>query len=203
MRIRPARLDELEGLARIEHEADSLFVVVGVDVIVAAPSPAASDYATAQSDGRILVADLAWGTLAGFVRIEIVDAAAHLEQVSVPPEHARRGIGRALIGAAEEWASRHGHTRMTLTTYRDVPWNGPLYHRLGFEVFADADLGPQLRVIRHRERAAGLEVLPRQAMVKRLTLNDSATIRGAPSWKAVTASPQPKPPQFPSLSPNC
>lgn len=176
MRIRPARLDELEELARIEHEADGLFGVVGVDVIVDAPAPPAADYAKAQEAGRILVAELPSGPLAGFVRTEIVDETAHLEQVSVLPDHARQGVGRALMAAAEDWAFRCGYTRMTLTTYRDVPWNGPYYQRLGWDVLADDALGPQLRAIRDHERASGLEVQARQAMAKPMSPNGALTI---------------------------
>lgn len=176
MRIRPARPNELEQLARIEHEADRVFAVVGFDVLSDAPPPAGAQYAKAQSEGRILVAELVSGTLAGFVRTEFVDEMPHLEQVSVLPEHARCGIGRALIAAAEEWAAQRGHPRMTLTTYREVPWNGPYYQRLGWEVLQDEDLGPQMRSIRGYERESGLEVQPRQAMKKRLIRNDANTI---------------------------
>ncbi|ADU49968.1 GNAT family N-acetyltransferase [Intrasporangium calvum] len=110
MRIRPAQLDELEELAWIEHEADGLFGVVGVDVILDAPAPPTADYAKAQEAGSVLVAELPTGPLAGFVRTEIVDETAHLEQVSVLPQHARHGVGRAMIAAAEDWAFRRGHT---------------------------------------------------------------------------------------------
>lgn len=110
MRIRPAQLDELEELAWIEHEADGLFGVVGVDVILDAPAPPTADYAKAQEAGRILVAELPTGPLAGFVRTEIVDETAHLEQVSVLPQHARHGVGRGMMAAVEDWAFRRGHT---------------------------------------------------------------------------------------------
>ena len=176
IRIRPARLDELEELARVEHEADRRFGVVGIDVIVDAPHPTAADYVQAQKGGRVLVAELPSGALAGFVRMEIVDETAHLEQVSVLPDHVGHGVGRALVAAAEDLAFRHGHARMTLTTFSDVPWNGPYYQRLGWEVLAEDDLGPQLRAIRDHERASGLEVQPRQAMAKVLSPSGALTL---------------------------
>lgn len=163
--IRVARVDELASLVAIELTADARFASVGIDLPATAPCGAD---AAAQASGRILVAELADGSLAGFVRIEIVDAAAHVEQVSVLPEHSRQGVGRALLDAAEDWARRRGHSRITLTTYRDVPWNGPFYRRLGWTPLADADLGPELAALRARERADGLDVRVRQAMVKRL-----------------------------------
>ncbi|MEE6390258.1 GNAT family N-acetyltransferase [Microbacterium paraoxydans] len=69
----------------------------------------------------------------GFVQVLEVDDQAHLEQLSVHPEHGRQGIGRALVLAAQEEARRRGYSRLTLRTYADVPWNAPFYRRCGFE----------------------------------------------------------------------
>jgi len=57
---------------------------------------------------------------------------------------------------------------MTLITYRDVPWNGPWYRRIGWEVVEEDRLMPELRALRKRERVAGLDVCPRQVMEKYL-----------------------------------
>ena len=57
--------------------------------------------------------------------MDVIGPAAHIEQVSVHPNHAHQGIGRALIEKAASWAIAHGHHELTLTTYVDVPWNGP------------------------------------------------------------------------------
>jgi hypothetical protein len=58
----------------------------------------------------------------------------------------------------------HGLTSVTLTTFADVPWNGPYYARLGFEVVPDAEAGPGLLEVRRRERAHGLDAWPRLSM---------------------------------------
>src|ERR1039458_4853842 len=50
-----------------------------------------------------------------------VGGGAHLEQLSVHPDHARRGVGRALLRAGCAWAAAQGHHELTLATYRDVP----------------------------------------------------------------------------------
>ena len=36
------------------------------------------------------------------------------------------------MAALEEHARGIGATQVTLTTYRDLPWNAPFYRRLGF-----------------------------------------------------------------------
>jgi hypothetical protein len=41
-----------------------------------------------------------------------------------------------------------GLTSLTLTTFRDVPWNAPFYAKLGFEYVAE--LTPELRQKKRR-----------------------------------------------------
>ena len=74
----------------------------------------------------------------GYLVLDVVDDAAHVEQVSVDPAAARQGIGRALLGHAARWAVGEGFRALTLTAYLDVPWNGPYYERLGFRRLPDA-----------------------------------------------------------------
>ena len=88
--------------------------------------------------------------LVGFILVNIVDGAAHIDQVSVDPAHARAGIGRRLIEAVEAWARAAGWPALTLTTFVDVPWNAPYYERLGFRRLSDDELGPgQIRIRDH------------------------------------------------------
>ena len=164
--IRPAREDELRELGVIEQEADALFAEIGMnDMATADPET----LLPAQRAGRVLVAVTRADEPVGFVRLEIVDSTPHVEQVSVLPGYAGHGLGARLLDAAEEWARKRGYRRMTLITYRDVPWNGPWYRRMGWEVVEEDRLTPELRALRKREGAAGLDVRPRQAMEKNLT----------------------------------
>ena len=100
----------------------------------------------------------------GYLLVDAVDGAAHIEQVSVHPDHARRRIGRALIERAAWWARSRGLGALTLTTYPEVPWNGPYYERLGFSYLAAEEETPGLRAIRKREQARGLDAWPRACM---------------------------------------
>jgi predicted GNAT family acetyltransferase len=65
-----------------------------------------------------------------------------------------KGVGRQLIACAVEHARKLGLTSLTLTTFRDVPWNAPFYARLGFEIVTE--LTPELRQKREEEAAHGL-----------------------------------------------
>jgi GNAT superfamily N-acetyltransferase len=93
-----------------------------------------------------------------------VDHNIHVEQVSVHPDHARRGIGRSLL----EWTAKHavtqGASALTLTTFKHVPWNAPYYLRCGFRLLDESEWTPGLRAIRERESAHGLDRWPRACM---------------------------------------
>ena len=85
------------------------------------------------------------GVVVGFAHLTFPDGFAHLEQLDVLATHHRRGIGSALVRAAMEEARWTGHDRLSLCTYRDLPWNGPFYARLGFR---------ELERLEHWHRAA-------------------------------------------------
>ncbi|ARF59828.1 GNAT family N-acetyltransferase [Streptomyces gilvosporeus] len=102
------------------------------------------------------------GPPVGYLFWEPVDGCVHIEQVSVHPDHARRGIGRALIDRAE--GEGRGAAALTLTTFAEVPWNAPYYTRLGFRVLDDGELTPGLREIRAEEARRGLDRWPRVGM---------------------------------------
>lgn len=55
---------------------------------------------------------------------------------------------------------------LSLTTFRDVPWNAPYYLRLGWRIVPDDGTSPGLLAIRARQRAAGHERWPRVTMFK-------------------------------------
>ncbi|GAA1372326.1 GNAT family N-acetyltransferase [Catellatospora chokoriensis] len=103
----------------------------------------------------------------GLARLGLVDGTAYLAQLSVHPDHSGQGVGSALLAAACTWAAAAGHRELTLTTYTEVPWNGPFYARRGFRPISD--LGPQMRALRLREAEMGLDALgPRVAMTRAL-----------------------------------
>ncbi len=128
--IRPVRPDELTLLPALEEAADAVFEPLGIGPL---PGPG-----TVEEFAGALVVLVAGDPPVGLCRIDAIgQGGAHLEQLSVHPDHAGRGIGRALLRSACGWARAQGHTDLTLATYRDVPWNGPFYATEGF-----VELGP-------------------------------------------------------------
>ncbi|MDM7989595.1 GNAT family N-acetyltransferase [Arthrobacter sp. zg-Y877] len=110
----------------------------------------------------------------GFARLEEVDGQAHLEQLSVHPDAAGAGLGRALVTAALDWAREQGYASMTLCTFADVPFNGPFYATCGFETVEDPD--GELAALRRHEVSLGLDSLgERVAMRAQLVNRQSST----------------------------
>jgi GNAT superfamily N-acetyltransferase len=104
----------------------------------------------------------------GFALVEEIEPhAVHLEEVDVSPEHGRRGIGTRLVMHVCQWAAATGYESVSLTTFRDVPWNMPFYARLGFTVVPASTLSPALRRIIDEEGRRGLDVSRRVVMRKR------------------------------------
>lgn len=148
-------------IRNIERLAGERFREVGL-AMVADDEPGTveelAEYATA---GRSWVALDSSGHPIGYVLVDVVDRHAHIEQVSVLPDHQGRGVCGALLDQVDDWARRHGHLAVTLTTYAGVSWNSPLYAHLGFQAMDENDNGPELVRVRREEAARGLDVEPR------------------------------------------
>ncbi|MEM7286053.1 MAG: GNAT family N-acetyltransferase [Actinomycetota bacterium] len=162
-RIRRASTTDLGGLAAVETAAGARFRELGLDSIADDPGPSIADLAPHLDDGTIWVAEEA-GVVVGYATASIVDGEGHLDQVSVVPDAGGNGYGAALIAEVHRWAAADGLPSVTLTTFRDVAWNGPYYERLGYRPLADDELGPELSAVRQAEIDAGLDVLARVAM---------------------------------------
>nr|WP_276547949.1 GNAT family N-acetyltransferase [Brachybacterium muris] len=134
--VSPATDADLPHLQSVEDGSDRLFVEQYVPLPeIADWNGAPSGTQRAAAPGFLLVArERADGPIVGFVHVLEPAGIAHLEQLSVLPEHGRRGHGRALVVAALQEAAARGHHVVTLRTYADVPFNAPFYRTCGFEV---------------------------------------------------------------------
>ncbi len=109
------------------------------------------------------------GRIAGYAALWPVDHLAHLCEIDVHPDHGGAGVGRALMAAAEDWAKGQGHAGLSLTTFIDVPWNGPWYARQGFAPYPESDWPPGHAEIWRGQLASALDCSRRHMMVKSLS----------------------------------
>ncbi|RLZ03238.1 N-acetyltransferase [Kocuria tytonicola] len=149
--IRPASPADVLVLPAIEAAAGEVFLSAGMPEVADDPLPDVAQLHRAASIGRVWVASVN-EEVVGYALAVVHDGHAHLEQVSVHPDHAGQRIGADLIDAVCGWARYRGDERLTLTTFDDVPWNGPYYRRLGFCPLEDDALGPQLAAELSQER---------------------------------------------------
>ena len=180
--IRPTRPADLPRIQQIESAAGELFRAIGMPDIADDPVPTTEVLTRYQQAGLSWVAiddnaaaapgagaaDSDGGQAVGFVLVKLVDGQAHIEQVTIDPRHARRRIGRDLVDHVEAWAHTQGHRALTLTTFRDVAWNGPYYERLGFTEMVQR--GPELAALMAEEAAHGLDPEQRLAMMRPIQL---------------------------------
>jgi GNAT superfamily N-acetyltransferase len=161
--LRPAVADDLTRLQQIEVAAGESFRTLGMD-LVADDEPAPLEELRGYADaGRAWVITVG-SEVAAYALADVVDGNGHVEQVSVHPEHSGSGHGRRLVERFAQWSAELGHPAVTLTTFVDVPWNGPYYERLGFRYLTA--LTPGLRAISEHEALRGLDAWPRAAMVR-------------------------------------
>ncbi len=164
MTVRPAREDDLPHLREIERAAGRPFAELGMHLVADDEPPSLETLRGYADAGRAWVRTDEAGRPVAYLLADVVDGCAHLEQVSVHPDAAGHGHGRELVEHLVAWAREEGLPAVTLTTYRDVPWNGPYYRRLGFGPVPPAELTPGLRAIRREEAERGLDRWPREVL---------------------------------------
>ena len=160
--VRPTRPGDVASLPAIERAAGERF----------RESPDLAWLA----DGEVISAEqhleyaergLSWLALAnsqpvGFILAEAHPSSLFIVELSVDLDWQGKGIGRQLIACVADHARTLGLASLTLTTFRDVPWNAPFYAKLGFEKMKT--LTPELRQKREEETAHGFAYETRCAM---------------------------------------
>lgn len=167
MPIRRATAAELTLLPGIETDADQRFAAAGYDFCLDLPCLEAGHLERAQAQDLVRVAEVD-GALVGFACGWRVDGAAHLAELAVRCDHARQGVGGGLLAAFEAAARSGGFSRVTLTTYADIPWNAPWYARRGYRPIATDD-APELAALVATEARLGIALAPRVLMAKDLS----------------------------------
>jgi GNAT superfamily N-acetyltransferase len=177
--LRRARPDERDRIQNIEDLAGTRFS--GTDLVdesldVSFPP---EDLVRLIDAGQVWVACDATDTAVGMVIASVREGAVYVEEMDVLAEHGCRGLGAGLLDAVCTWAQAQEHPAVTLSTFRDVPWNGPFYRKHGFADLTPAAWTPGMHVIREQEARHGLRTEARVFMRRNLDTSTS-TACGAP-----------------------
>lgn len=165
-RVRSATFADTETIRAVARSAGERFrdVVDGrISRCADDPPPAAADLVAPIEAGRVLVTHEG-SLVVGFVVVSVVDGRAHIDEVSVAGDFQGRGHGTDLLTAVERWSDERGLDGISLTTFRDVPWNHPYYERRGYSILGDDQITPGLRALIAREASEGLASELRVAM---------------------------------------
>ncbi len=96
----------------------------------------ADNWAPQLASGSLWVAEVD-GQPVAFLAATPTCERLHIDELDVARPHQGQGIGSRLLAAAAQWARREGYRALSLTTFRDIPWNGPFYARFGFREWTD------------------------------------------------------------------
>ena len=158
--MRAAVDGELEALGRLWHEADALHAQLSPGFFRHPEAgrgrqraeEALRDAAESEHE-TILVAVDGKSAVAGACHIQIYDTPVghtmvpqrrgHIETLLVARAQRRRGIGRALMSAATEWARGHGAHQLLLTVWAGNADAERFYAALGYRTISQ-ELGPDL-----------------------------------------------------------
>ena len=153
--VRLARPDELDALPAIEVAADARFRATEyADLVAGYPTTEIADFADAQDRWGLWVAIDGADRPVGFAHCKPVGrGTVYVAQLSVLPDHAGHRLAARLLDRVAAFHGPRGVRRLTLTTFRDIPWNGPYYARIGFrevpdlgaEVFLGRQIAEQVR----------------------------------------------------------
>lgn len=135
--IRFATHLDIPALIASDRAASELFRPTGLipDMATIPESIPADNLADAIDKNMVLAAVDVLGAV-GFALTRLIDGSLYLDQLSVDPAHGRKGLGKALVSAVFDLARQHECSSVTLSTFKEVAWNGPYYRRLGFKEIA-------------------------------------------------------------------
>ncbi|MCU1750146.1 GNAT family N-acetyltransferase [Pseudomonas sp. 6D_7.1_Bac1] len=167
--LRRAQLADASALPAVERSAAALFRNdPELSWLADAPVTGVEQHQRDIDSAEVWVIEAAEGLIVGFLSAYTVDTELHIQEVSVSSGFQGQGLGRRLMQTALEHARSSGLTALTLTTFRELPWNEVFYRRFGFETLPFSSLDQRLKAVLEAEIAHGLPGARRCAMRYRI-----------------------------------
>lgn len=111
------------------------------------------------------------GKPVGFLAAQLFEHDLYIKEMAVAQPFQRQGIGSALLRLVRLNAKQNSFQNLTLTTFRDVPWNAPFYMHQGFHIVTEP--APYLCRLLDDEKKRGLKREMRVAMLMPLPFSSS------------------------------
>lgn len=163
--IRLAKKNELWLLKDIEEAAATLFTTTKYGLELQLDTLSNEILEKQQKENCVWLALDEKNKAVAFAVVLIINNFAHLHEISVDPKYGRKGIGTKIIQTIMFWAKATKLKGLTLSTFRDIPWNAPFYKKLGFREMKDEEISQELQNIRNDEKINGLPLNERLMMV--------------------------------------
>jgi ribosomal protein S18 acetylase RimI-like enzyme len=127
VRLRRASPADAEGIARLVDDAYRPYV----ERIGMLPGPMTDDHAEVIRERQVTVAERG-ETLVGVLVAGADPDGFFIHNVAVHPDHQGTGVGRRLLGLAEEQAREAGFDEIRLYTHERLTESRALYERIGY-----------------------------------------------------------------------
>ena len=166
--IAPASPGDIERLIEVDLAAGQLFAPTGL-----LSDDALDDHVPeavmlqAIEVGDLLKTSAPDGTPVGFALVSPRGGTLYLDQISMHPDCGCKGLGTDMMRHVLQLAKQRRLKQVTLSTFRNVPWNGPFYRKLGFREIPRKDMAGWMLDL-ERIQAESLDVSQRCFMVRKI-----------------------------------
>jgi GNAT superfamily N-acetyltransferase len=92
-----------------------------------------------------------------FLGAHTEDDRLHIDEFAVALDQQGKGLGRRMLTTVVDWARTNGVSRLSLTTFRSVPFNAPFYQAFGFRDWPADEAPASIRQRLLYEASAGLK----------------------------------------------
>ena len=166
--LRRAIPADIPAFGPIESAADTMFEPSGLlgDLSDADNVPA-EVFAAGVEAGLVFTVTREGVGPVGYALCTLRKPDLYLDQLAVHPDHGRQGIGRCLVVRVFEEAEARRIRSVSLSTFRDIPWNAPFYTRLGFKILPRRKMEPWMLEL-EAIQAQSLDVTKRCFMRRRV-----------------------------------
>ena len=148
-----AEMDDIPALISVDKAASALFEPTGLLTPDALADHVPSEVLEVEIPlHNVFVARNQHDWAVGFALIRPRGTGLYLDQVSVHPDHGKRGLGRALVIRTLAEAEARKLPHVSLSTFRDLPWNGPFYASLGFREMSRGNFEPYMVEIEEAQK---------------------------------------------------